>query len=52
MDAKLTYDQMGELLLMLLDDYVGFNGTEAYYRAADLMDDCIAVREAIRGRRI
>ena len=49
MDARLTYWQMGEQMMILLGDYAGEAGREAFWRARDIIDTCIAVRRAIRG---
>ena len=43
---------MGDQILMLLGDFAGDNGADAYYRARDIIDECVAVRKAIRGDRI
>lgn len=51
MDARLTYGQMGEQMWLLLGDYAGEAGTEAFWRAKDICEDCTAVRQAIRGAR-
>lgn len=49
MDARLTYEQMGEQMWLLLGDYAGEAGAEAFWRAKDICEVCAAVRQAIRG---
>ena len=50
MDARLTYAQLGDQMFLLLGDYAGENGRDAFFRALDILDYCVLIRSAIRGK--
>ena len=50
MDARLVYWQLGDLMLLLLGDYAGENGRDAFWRAKDILDKCVLIRSAIQGK--